>query len=411
MKKVTIIGVLAVCMILTAGVYAGFVYSDIYSHPKKPTPKHIYDLQNAMNTFAFQLYKEIIKETSGNIFFSPYSIYIALAMTFEGAKGSTADQMSNVLGYPQGNETMLSTIHYLWEAYNNHSAINLSTANALWLRDGLVVLDDYIERVSLYFEGNVTNIDFSNPTEAAGIINGWVENHTNGLIKDLVPPAALSPLTQLVLTNAIYFKGAWKVPFNVSDTVMQDFYVTPDVTVKVPMMRLLDSKQKFNFTEDANVSIIELPYGGDTVSMLVILPKNGNLSSVELALSAAQLQAWRDALTPTSIDVYLPRFKLETSYTLNDYLKNLGMANAFSGDADFSGITGDTDMFISAVLHKAYVDVDENGTEAAAATAVIVTMGMNTRPFFNADHPFIFLIQHKETGNILFMGKVTNPLV
>lgn len=412
MKPLTIIGLLAVCMIMTASVYAGLVYSDSihfpWNPPLTPTPSHIYNLNTAMNEFALTLYTRLCAENSDNVFFSPYSIYIALAMAFEGANGATAEEMSTVLGYPKNNETMLSTIHYLWEEYNHNNAFNLSTANALWLRNGFIVLDDYIQKIMNYFGGNATELDFSNPVEAAKVINDWVELHTNGKIKDLVPAEKITDVTMLILTNAIYFNADWQHPFNSSLTADREFYIGPNITIQVPMMHMDASDVLYNYTETDTLQMIELPYAGGNVSMLILLPKDSGLAGLEQDLTLEQLNEWKESLQPKEVYIYLPRFTLETSYTLNDYLKQMGMTDAFSDMADFSGITGYKGLFIDSVLHKAFIEVNEEGTEAAAATAIIVTISI--KPIFNADHPFLFIIQHRETGNILFMGKIVNPL-
>jgi len=413
MKLLKIFGVLAVCMVITAGVYAGMVYTNIVRPPWTPPQEpNIPGLNDPMNDFALRLYKELCSKTNGSVFFSPYSIYVALAMAFEGARSSTAEEMSHVLGYQQGNSTMLSTLYRLWQIYNNNTAFNLSTANALWLSKDFKILDDYVEKITTYFAGHASEVDFSNPVAAAKEINDWVEQNTNGRIKDLVPPSAIDSLTRLILTNAIYFKGTWKYPFDKNMTMNASFFVSSTQIVQVPMMNLIGTDILFNYTETETVQVLELMYAGDNVSMLIILPKNNNLDSVEQNLTLAQLKDWKNALHQTKIDIILPKFKLETSYSLNDPLQKMGMVHAFS-DADFSGITGSRDLFISAVLHKAFIEVNEEGTEAAAATAIIFAQtsinGEPPRLVFNADHPFLFVIQHNDTGNILFMGKIVNP--
>ncbi|MCX6665027.1 MAG: serpin family protein [Euryarchaeota archaeon] len=413
MKLLKIIGVLAVCMVITAGVYAGMVYTNIVRPPWSPPQEpDISGLNDPMNDFALRLYKELCSKTNDSVFFSPYSIYIALAMAFEGARTSTAEEIGHLLGYQQGNSTMLSTLYRLWQIYNNNTAFNLSTANALWLSNDFKILDDYIEKITTYFAGRASEVDFSNPVHAAKIINDWVEQNTNGRIKDLVPPGAINSLTRLILTNAIYFKGTWKYPFDKNITMNESFFVSSIQTVQVPMMKLIGTDILFNYTETETVQVLELTYAGDNITMLIILPKDQNLERLEQNLTLAQLKEWKNALYQTNIDIMLPKFKLETSYTLNDPLQKMGMVHAFS-DADFSGITGGRDMFISSVLHKAFIEVNEEGTEAAATTAIVLFNSVGPgheqpRLVFNADHPFLFIIQHNDTGTILFMGKIVN---
>jgi len=351
----------------------------------------------------------------GNLFISPYSIFTALAMTYEGARGETADEMANVLSVEQDNESFHSYMKNLYEVLNTKNAeYNISTANALWVKENLQLLEAYLDIIREYYGGDATEVDYSNPTEAAAIINQWVENQTNGLIKDLITADAISPLTALILTNAIYFKGIWETQFDPVNTTNRTFETSVETSVETPTMSLVDTEDVFYYTETDDLQILELPYTGDDISMIILLPKNNDLSLIIDTIESDMFSEWIGSMVETNVDIYLPKFKVETSYSLGDYLIELGMNIPFTSSADFSGITGGRDLFISKVIHKAFIDVNEEGTEAAAATAVTMTTSINgdgsSRIIFDCNHPFMYLIQHKQTGTILFMGSINDPL-
>jgi serpin B len=239
-----------------------------------------------------------------------------------------------------------------------------------------------------------------------------VEEQTGGKIKNLLQPSHLSPNTSLVLTNAIYFKGDWSSPFSKAGTKDEVFTVTEDKRVPVPMMHRTG---RLNYSDGEDFQALELPYAGDDLSMVIVLPKKmDGLARVEESLTSEKLSAWLAKLGPRRVDVALPKFKVEAGFELQKVLPAMGMPLAFTGSADFSGIDGKRDLFISAVIHKAFVDVNEEGTEAAAATAVVLARpSAVVRPppavVFRADHPFAFLIRHNRSGSILFLGRVVNP--
>ena len=367
---------------------------------------------NANNELALDLYQKY-KDKEGNVFFSPYSISTALAMTYEGAKGETADQIKDVFHYPE-TDVMRPGYASLYNEINKEDKnYQLHTANALWAQQDHTFLEEYFDIAKEYYGGEIRNMDFKNqPEDSRVTINKWVEDQTNDRIKDLIPPGLINPLTRLVLTNAIYFKGEWVKQFNEEETRDAEF-MTPSGAVDAKMMQCIDEQTSFNYAEDDLLQMIELPYSGEELSMLVLLPKE-DLSSVEEVLSVEKLSEWKGSLREQIVYLFMPRFKFETKYMMADTLKEMGMPLAFTPDADFSGMTGKKDLFISNVVHQAFVEVNEEGTEAAAATAVVmVTSAMPEMeiPVFRADHPFIFIIQQKETGNILFMGKVNDPSV
>lgn len=367
---------------------------------------------SANNQFALDLYSEF-KDEEGNIFFSPYSISTALAMTYEGARGQTAEEIQSVFHFPADDTVRRPAFARVYNELNREDKeYQLHTANALWAEQTYQFLPEYLNTVEKYYGGKTTNLDFITKTEKSRkTINNWVENQTNNKIKDLIPKGAIDVMTRLVLTNAIYFKGEWVKQFDEEDTSEQDFRVSSDKTVKVPMMRLTGEEAEFNYAETENLQILEMPYSGEELSMLILLPKENDLGALEESLHTEKLDEWRKMIKEQRVNVYIPKFTFETKYTLNNYLKQMGMPTAFSDNADFSGMTGNRDLFIGFVIHQAFVEVNEEGTEAAAATAVgmALTAMPEPTPVFRADHPFIFMIQERETGNILFLGKVADP--
>jgi serpin B len=401
--------------VATAAVLFLFPYE-----PKQPpkaddtgsAPQGVREVANANNKFAFDLYSELKKSESGNIFYSPYSISAALTMTYEGAKGQTADEMRSVFHFLEIS-TLRPNFAAIYKDINEGAKdYELRTGNALWVQQDYLLLEDYISRVEKYYGGKAANVDFVRETEKSRqTINSFIEEQTNKKIKDLLPLGSLNPLTRLVLTNAIYFKGTWKWEFDKSDTQEQDFKITPTNVVKTPMMYMEPKKARLNYVDIGDLQILELPYKGEDISMLILLPTE-NLESIEPTLTAEKLSEYKNRMQETNLDaIYLPKFEFDTKYTLNENLKALGMPTAFdAGNADFSGMTTAEKIWIDFVIHQAYVKVDEKGTEAAAATAVVVSVGIvMPRNVFRADHPFIFIIQQKDTGNILFFGRVLNP--
>jgi serpin B len=328
-------------------------------------------------------------------------------MTYEGAMGETAEEMQSVFYFPD-EEIRRTNFARIYNQLNPANApYQLSTANALWAQEDYPFLDEYLNVTETYYRGKVTNLDFITRTEESRqTINTWVEEQTNNKIKDLLPQGSITSYTRLVLTNAIYFKGNWVKQFDKSKTRDQDFTTGSGDKVKVPMMQETDSR--FNYAEEEGLQILEMPYEGDNLSMMILLPEE--MEPFEESLTPENLTLWKSSLINQSVNVYMPKFKFETEYMLNENLIEMGMPTAFTSSADFSGMTGSRDLFITAVVHKAYVDVNEEGTEAAAATGVVVgiTSAGPMKPTFRADHPFIFIIQDNE-GNILFLGRVTDP--
>ena len=364
-------------------------------------------LVNANNQFALDFYSRI-NDDDRNIFFSPWSISTAFGIAYEGTRGSTADEIRSVFGFPQDDLERRSSFASIQNDLNRQDAdYKLHVANALWIMKGFKLLDEYVDTARIYYDSEVANVDFATD-ESRQTTNKWVKSKTNEKIKDLLPSGSTNEYTQLVITNAIYFKGDWVTQFDKEKTADEDFKVSPDKTVKAPMMKLEETE--FNYAETEELQVLEMPYRGDKLSMLVILPKGG-LQSLEGSLTVEKLSEWKGVLSKQGVVVNMPKFKLETNYGLEDTLIQMGMPSVFqSGIADLSGINGTLGLFISDAFHKAFVDVNEEGTEAAAATAIIMNESASPVNYFNADHPFIFIIQDNETGNILFMGRVVDPI-
>ena len=362
--------------------------------------------------FALDLYARL-RANDGNLFFSPMSIRTALGMTYAGARGGTAREMAKVLHLPEEQlraHAELGELVHLLNEMGKTKGCKLSLANSLWGQKGYTFLDEFLARLEREYNAGFALVDFKRNREAARrVINDWVAGKTEGKIQNLIQRGILDRLTRLVLTNAIYFKGDWKAPFKEGRTKDADFFVTADKKSQVPTMR---QTRRFGCAQTEELQVLELPYAGEAVSMVVLLPKKRDgLVALEKSLTPANLSGWLGALRMRRVAVYLPRFKTEAKFELNRTLASMGMPLAFGMAADFSGMDGTKALYISNVIHKAYVDVNEKGTEAAAATAVIVKRkGMPAPPMvFRADHPFLFLIRDGKTGSILFLGRVVDP--
>jgi len=392
MKKTVLI--LGIAILIIAAVTATLLFYP-YSPNNPPqaddsgfTQQGIEEVINANNQFAFDLYSELNKNGQENIFYSPYSISAALAMTYEGAKGKTAEEMKSIFHFPEDN-ILRPNFAAMYNSINKgNKAYQLSTGNALWVQQDYPFLQDYLTTVEKYYGGKAANLDFIKETEKSRqTINSFIEEQTNNKIKDLIPEEVLSPLTRLVLTNAIYFKGTWEWEFDKGDTRNQDFKITPENIVQVPMMFMEPDKAMLNYADLEKLQILELPYKGDEISMLILLPKQGedydfetgevitsDYTLEDIELNSEKLKELKSQMKETKLDsIYLPKFEFDTKYFMADTLSKMGMPTAFNpSSADFSEMDGTRNLFISAVIHQAYVKVDEEGTEAAAATAVVV---------------------------------------
>jgi serine protease inhibitor len=363
--------------------------------------------------FALDLYKQI-KNSDGNLFFSPYSISTALAMTYAGARGNTKKQMTDVMHFSSSNKSIHSSYSDLnaqLKKVQKKGDVELNIANALWAQKGFNFIPEFTTLTSKYYEAAFEQLDFKGNAEAARRrINSWTAEQTKDRIQNVIPSGIIDAFTRLILTNAIYFKGNWASKFKKHLTTDQPFWISSDSSRQTPMMHQIE---EFNYAENDIVQILELPYTGNDLSMIVLLPKERDgISQLENSLTIEKLNTWTGDLERREVDISLPKFKMDWQLDMASTLTKLGMIDAFKyGPADFSGIDGSRELYISAVLHKAYVDVNEEGTEAAAATAVVMTLGaVLVRPIiFLADHPFIFLIRENFSGCILFIGRLVNP--
>ena len=373
--------------------------------------------------FAFKLY-QALREQEGNLFYSPHSISVALAMTYAGARGDTADQMADTLSFLLEQERLHPAFNWLDAELASRGegaqgkdgeGFRLNIVNAIWGQKDYEFLSEFLDVLAENYGAGLRILDFINETEQSRIaINDWVSDQTEGRIEDLIPPGAIDALTRLVLTNAIYFNAAWEYPFDEDITTDGLFYLLDGGEVTVPMMKQTEA---FGYTDGEGYQAVELRYDvgelpdGKPLSMVIILPEDGQFEVFEEGLQAQKVNDIIGDLQYTEVALTMPKFEFESEFSLKDTLAQMGMPIAFSGAADFSGMTGNLGLAISDVLHKAFVSLDEAGTEAAAATAVIMKeTAMPDQPVeVTIDHPFVFLIRDIETGAILFVGRVLNP--
>jgi serpin B len=371
-------------------------------------------LVNGNTAFALEIYQRLRPEHD-NLFFSPHSVSTALAMTYAGARGETERDLARTLHFNLPQAEVPGAFAALGRRLNEIGKANqvaLNVANSLWCQRDFRFTEQFLDVNRKHFRAQVGQLDFVGESEAARQeINTWVARETADKIKDLIEPGVLGPLTRLILCNAIYFKGDWSQQFDPKATKPADFFVTPERAVEVPMMY---QKAKIRGNRFDGFGAFELPYHGGALSMIVLLPESKDgLQALENRLTATNLSGWLSALDQARVVetmVYLPRFKLAWKSDLKPALAALGQGVAFSGKADFSGMTGARDLFISRVIHQAMVDVNEQGTEAAAATAVEMrATSAVIVPTFRADRPFTFLIRENRSGSILFLGRVVDP--
>ena len=413
------------------------------------------EIVSGNNEFAFKLYSRIkelseIEESEGNLFISPYSISTAFAVVYSGARQNTAKEIADVMCFPQvGYEQIASGFSDLQKHLQNNqtaAGFELNLANSLWLQKGYNFVPEFLELNKNYFNAGLNELDFAQSEQARNEINSWVEESTKEKIKDLIPSGMIDGLTRLILTNAIYFKGNWVIPFKEENTKPADFNVTENKKVQVQMMY---QKERYKYAKTDGMELLQIPYGLDeaslvimelsrdsrdgnifgyseaskltqeqldelaNLSMLIILPKSiGDLDSIETRLESHTLETYLQQMEEQEVKVYLPKFKFSCdTIELKDILTQMGMKDAFTSNADFSGINTRKELLISNVLHKTFVEVNEKGTEAAAASQLRIVFDINSKPIpiFRADRPFIFIIKDNKTETILFMGRLVNP--
>ncbi len=357
----------------------------------------------ASTIFGLELLQNMSNKNE-NALFSPLSIWLAMAMLYEGANGTTAEELAKVMHFPTNKSLLRENVRWLLENFGNHTGnYTLKIANSLWVQDGFPVREKYKDILREYYLAHLQLLNFlQNPEEARNIINSWVENETNGKIRNFFPPNSITPSKVAVLVNAMYFYGLWAHPFNASKTDKEHFY-TPSGKILIDMMHM---SGYFNYTEDRETQVLELPYQGNELSMLIVLPKDKDVT-----ISPEKIKEWKETLIPTKVYLSFPKFKLDEKFSLKTVLENMGIRSVFTPEANMSELSPQGDIFASDVFHETYVSVDEKGTEAAAATGVPVAASIaleNVR--FKVDHPFLFLIQDRNTGAIFFMGWIENPM-
>jgi serpin B len=379
--------------------------------------EEVSDLVAGNTAFALDLY-QVLRQQAGNLFYSPYSLSLALAMTYAGARGETEAQMAEAMHYTLPQARLHPAFAALSEALASRGegaagregeGFRLNVANALWGQEDYAFLASFLDLLDRAYGAGLRRVDFVQaPEEARRTINDWVAEQTEDRITDLIPDGVIDTLTRLVLTNAIYFNAAWAEPFDEGMTQEGPFYLLDGGQVAVPMMRQTTS---LGYASDSGYQVVELPYDGHELSMVILLPDAGEFEAFEASLDAPTLEAILDTRAYQQVALSMPSFEFSAKFRLDDALSALGMVDAFTEAADFSGMTGSRELFLSAVLHQAFVSVDEAGTEAAAATAVVAKLtAAPTEPVVvTVDRPFLFLIRDLETGAVLFLGRVVDP--
>ncbi len=389
----------------------GFIAAD----DSASTPDGIEKVITANNQFAIAMYRQINGHTGqadDNVFFSPYSLSTAMAMLYAAAEGETKQQIQKTFHYPS-MDTLNPNSAALYNQFNKPNPdYKLATVNDLWMQQGLTPNKAYVDTVQRYYGGQVTTLDFEdNPDPSRLIINKKIAQHTNQLIPELLPKGSIKKITVAVLTNAVYFKGDWKMPFKVQSTSEQPFYNHSGTSSPIKMMH---TQADFGYSEDKQVQVVQLPYKGDDLSMLIVLPKVKDKAAMQQLvneLSVDKIKQWNKGLVTQEVNVHLPKFKLEASYQMKNLLTDMGMPRAFEKGAGFNLFDNSPPIKIDDVYHKAVVIVDEKGTEAAAATGIVAdaTAASAPPPVFKADHPFLFMIKDNKTDAILFLGQVNKP--
>ena len=369
------------------------------------------------SNFAFTLYQQLKKNSTGNLFYSPYSISTALAMTYAGAAGDTAKQMSSALHFTLPQSQLHSAFNQLAldlasrgqnAQGTNGKSFSLNIANALWGQQDYQIQSAFLNTLAQNYGAGMNLLDFiDSPEDSRVTINNWVSSQTNNRINDLLPQGSIDQSTRFVLTNAIYFDAAWQNPFAKESTHDGTFNLIDGSTVTVPMM---NNESGYSYVKGNGYQAVELPYDSNEVAMDIIMPDMGKFTAFESSMTADEMSGIIGSLKNNFMTLTMPKFHFDSSFSLKSALSALGMPIAFSDtNADFSGMTGNTDLHISDVVHKAFVAVDEEGTEAAAATGVVVGVAAMPQYSMTVDQPFIFLIRDIQTNSILFIGRVLNP--
>jgi serpin B len=378
--------------------------------------------------FALDLLAVLRKEHDGNLFVSPYSVSVALSMTYAGARGDTADEMADALNFVLGQDDLhpaFGSLETEFEQRNEDGqeanvptgpgeneedagpAFEFNTANAAWGQEGYPFREDFLDLLDAYYGAGLTLVDFEGDPEAARQrINEWVAEQTQEEIEDLLPERSIRATTRLVLTNAIYFTARWRYPFNEEDTEPKQFTALDGTTTEVPTMY---QSTKFKYAEIDGHQLVELPYANAQTSMVVVLPAEGEFESFEAEFTVDRLAVMLEQARTTMVDLSLPKFEIESAFSLVKAMQALGVEDAFGAGADFSGMVEGDGLFVDDIVHQSFVSVDELGTEAAAATAVIMLESAPPEHVeMTVDRPFLFYIRDRPTETPLFVGRVVD---
>jgi len=422
MKKILLSGILALLVLFTACAEKEMVREETAIEASEremyPTSAGIISTPDmvveGLNEFSFDIYRQLNENSDQNEFISPLSMSAALAMTYAGAEGLTAKEMRSALHFrPQLHEFHVDYGLMLDSLSKSNDDFEINIANAVWVQNKFPLLKRYIETVQIDYKSESRELDFVKKPEASRkTINSWVEDKTNDRIQNLIPKGVIDADTRMILTNAVYFNAEWAEKFNKDRTRKETFYPLGDGTTICNMMH---QRGHFAYSKINDTQILEIPYKGYKYSMMILLPgKRNGLKNLIKQVDESMLEKHRNNRKWEDVLLYMPKYTLETDYSLKPALSALGMQIPFTDDADFSGMTGKKDLMISEVIHKAFIELDEEKTEAAAATAVVMKLTsaapVQRAPIeFRADHPFMFLIKHNESDAILFMGQITNP--
>jgi len=368
----------------------------------------------AQNNFTRDLYLALAKGSTENLFFSPFSIMTAIAMTHTGAQANTMEEIRKVLHLPENKEDIYDGFHDVVKDIKTPvNEYELRTSNMAYVSDKLALLEEFASVLTNKFHSISKTVNFGASEEVRSEINQAVEKETNSRIKDLIPTGVLNGLTRMVLVNAVYFKGSWMKQFDEAATKTLPFWTTKDTSVNIPMMYIKDNFRLFH-NRDLGAKLLSMDYEGGRLSMVIVLPDEvDGLAAMEDKLATMDLNTIDKRMGSIKVEVTLPKFKLEESLELSPVLQGMGIKDLFDeGKADLSGIGGTKDLFVSNVIHKAFLEVNEKGSEAAAATGVVMMTRMMIRepPPFKADHPFFFYIRDRRSNLILFSGRYVKPL-
>lgn len=378
---------------------------------QRALPQETYSVPEGTGKLAIEVYRQLAKENNDNILFSPYSLNMAMGITYSGANGKTKEQIASTFGFPLEDKFLLKELSASQNELNmrNKKGIEIAIVNQLWADSKHKFRNTYLSEAEKAFSAPIKTLDFrSKPDESRVEINRWAESNTKARIKDLLPKGSISHLTALVITNAIYFKGQWDNKFEEANTSHDVFYSIENKKIECMMM---NKQGNFNYLEEEGFQLLELPYAGKAFSMIILLPNEGvDFNEAEANLSYESLSGHFERMSPTDVKIMMPKFKFDSKYEFKNILSRMGMPIAFTNAADFTRMSEKSDLKIDQVYHKAFIEVNEEGTEAAAATAVVVVRKSISIPVdFIANRPFQFFIRDNSSGNILFIGRVMNP--